>query len=305
MGGVSREDIKFDSSDSFCAGWLYRPTGVSNPPVIILCHGLGAVREMGLDAYGQRFAAEGYAVLAFTYRHFGDSGAEPRQLLNIGKELDDVAAALTYVRSLDGVDNERVALWGTSFGGGNVMQAGVTDGGVTCIVAQCPFTDGLASGLTLGVASTLKVSGLAVADKLLGFVGRGPVYAQLAGERGEAAMMTAHDVVEGYDALKPADMEIDNRVAAGVSIDILMCRPGKALSKLKCPTLVSICEKDTVAPAKAAKKFVAASGPNVESKTYNYGHFDIYLGDAMEEVIVDQIEFFAKHLAKSPALANA
>ena len=94
MSGFSREDIKFDSSDSFCAGWLYRPTGVDNPPVIVLCHGLGAVREMRLDTYAERFAAEGYAVLAFTYRHFGDSGGEPRQLLNIGKELDDIAAAL-------------------------------------------------------------------------------------------------------------------------------------------------------------------------------------------------------------------
>jgi dienelactone hydrolase len=301
--GFSREDIKFDSSDSFCAGWLYRPTGVESPPVIVLCHGLGAVREMKLDAYAERFVAEGYAVLAFTYRHFGDSGGEPRQLLNIGKELDDIAAALAYVRSLDGVDTRRVALWGSSFGGGNVMEAGARDGGLTCIVAQCPFTDGTASGLTLGLVSTAKMTGLAVADKVVSLLGRGPVYAHLSGSRGDGAMMTAHDVVQGYNAIQPDDVEVDNRVAACVSIDILMYRPGKSLAKLTCPTLVCICEKDTVAPAKAAKKFVAAAGPNVESKTYDYGHFDIYLDEAFEEVIADQIDFFAEHLAKTPAAA--
>jgi pimeloyl-ACP methyl ester carboxylesterase len=302
--GLSREDIKFDSSDSFCAGWLYRPTGVESPPVIVLCHGLGAVREMRLDIYAERFAAEGYAVMAFTYRHFGDSGGEPRQLLNIGKELDDIAAALTYVRSLDGVDTKRVALWGSSFGGGNVMEAGARDGGLTCIVAQCPFTDGTASGLTLGLVSTAKMTGLAVADKIAGLIGRGPVYAHLSGSRGDGAMMTAHDVVQGYNAIQPTDVEVDNRVAAGVSIDILMYRPGKSLATLTCPTLVCICEKDTVAPPKPAIKFAGAAGPNVSHKTYPYGHFEIYLGDAFEEVIADQIEFFAQNLAKAPAPAS-
>jgi dienelactone hydrolase len=305
MGEFSREDIKFDSGDSFCAGWLYRPTGVENPPVIVLCHGLGAVREMRLDTYGERFAAEGYAVMAFTYRFFGDSGGEPRQLLNIGKELDDIAAALVYVRSLEGVDSSRVALWGSSFGGGNVMEAGARDGGLTCIVAQCPFTDGTASGLTLGLVSTAKMGGLAFADKIAGLLGRGPVYAQLSGSRGDGAMMTAHDVVEGYNAIQPQDVDVDNRVAAGVSLDILVYRPGKSLAKIDCPVLVCICEKDTVAPAKAANKWVGEAGPNVESKSYPYGHFDIYLGDAFEEVIADQIEFLARELAAAPAATPA
>jgi pimeloyl-ACP methyl ester carboxylesterase len=304
MGEFDRNDIKFDSGDSFCAGWLYRPTDVERPPAIVLCHGLGAVREMRLDAFAERFAAEGFAVLAFTYRHFGDSGGEPRQLLDIGKELDDIAAALAYVRSLGDVDADRVALWGSSFGGGNVIEAGARDGKLTAVVAQCPFTDGTASGLTLGLTSTAKITVKALSDKIGGWVGRDPVYAQLSGTRGDAAMMTAHDVVEGYNAIQPEGIDVDNRVAARVALDILKYRPGKSLKKLTCPTLVCVCEKDTVAPAKAAIKFVEQAGDNVELKTYPVGHFDIYLGEPFEKIVADQLEFFQRTLAPQAALAS-
>ena len=49
-------------------------TDVASPPVVVLGHDLGATREMRLDAFAERFAQVGFAALAFTYRHFGDSG---------------------------------------------------------------------------------------------------------------------------------------------------------------------------------------------------------------------------------------
>ena len=43
-----------------------------------MASGLSCVREQRLDAFAERFAAAGYAVLAFDYRHFGASGGSPR-----------------------------------------------------------------------------------------------------------------------------------------------------------------------------------------------------------------------------------
>ena len=80
---VTRRDITFDSNGDTCAAWLFLPEGVERPPVVILGHGLGATREMRLDAFAERFAQAGIAALAFTYRHFGDSTGQPRQLLSI------------------------------------------------------------------------------------------------------------------------------------------------------------------------------------------------------------------------------
>lgn len=292
---VTRTDVRFKSGNEECGAWLYRPEGEGPFPVVVLCHGLGAVREMRLDANARRFAEAGIAALNFTYRHFGDSDGEPRQLLDIGEQHDDIEAAIRYVKTLDFVDPTRVALFGSSFGGGNVISVGARHRDLKAVVAQCPFTDGLASGGTLGPVSTVKVGIRAVADTALGAIGKGPVYAMLGGERGDAALMTAHDVVEGYFALIPEGFDHDNRIAARIAPRIMFERPGKRMKDLSCPTLVCACEKDTVAPIGATKKFAEAA-PNVELKEYPYGHFDIYLGDAFEEVVTDQVEFLTKHL---------
>jgi pimeloyl-ACP methyl ester carboxylesterase len=250
---------------------------------------------MRLDANARAFAEAGIAALNFTYRNFGDSGGEPRQVLDIGKQRDDIASAVEFVKGLDDVDNERVALFGSSFGGGHVIAVAADRDDFAAVVAQCPFTDGQASGGTLGAVSTVKVGVYAAADGVSRLIGRGPVYAKLAGTRGDAAMMTAHDVVDGYFSLMPDGMERDNRVAGRIAIDILLQRPGRRMKDLQCPTLICACEKDTVAPYGPTAKY-AAESPNVELKSYPVGHFDIYNGEAFEIASADQVEFLARVL---------
>ena len=75
------------------------------------------MREQRLDAFAERFAAAGLAALVFDYRHFGASEGEPRQLLDVKRQLTDWRSAVAYARGLAGVDGDRVAVWGTSFSG--------------------------------------------------------------------------------------------------------------------------------------------------------------------------------------------
>jgi dienelactone hydrolase len=295
MGAVERTDVRFDSHGDECGAWFYRPEGPGPFPVVVLCHGLGAVREMRLDASARAFAEAGIAALNFTYRNFGDSGGEPRQLLDIGRQREDIGAAIDYVKALPDIDPERVALFGSSFGGGHVIAVAAGRDDIAAVVAQCPFTDGQASGGTLGLVSTVKVGAYAAADGVARALGRGPVYAMLAGERGDPAMMTAHDVVEGYFALVPEGMERDNRVAGRIGIDILFERPGKRIKDLKGPALVCACETDTVAPYGPTAKY-AKEAPMVELKSYPFGHFDIYLGEPFEQASADQVAFLKRVL---------
>ena len=118
--------------------------------MVILGHGLGATREMRLDAFAERFAQAGIAALAFTYRHFGDSGGQPRQLLSIKRQLADWDAAIAWVKDRRDVDGTRIAVWGSSFGGGHSITVASRHPELKAAVAQCPFTDGLASALALG-----------------------------------------------------------------------------------------------------------------------------------------------------------
>src|SRR5947209_8196715 len=100
---TARSDVTFDSWGERCAAWLYRPDASEPRPCVVLGHGWSGVREQALDRYAERFAAAGLAALVFDYRHFGASEGEPRQLLDIRRQLADWAAAISYARTLDGV----------------------------------------------------------------------------------------------------------------------------------------------------------------------------------------------------------
>ncbi len=109
----AREDVRIDIAGETLGGWLYRPSDrATSTPCVVMAHGFGALKEARLDAFAERFAGAGYAVLVFDYRHFGESTGKPRNLVNIGRQHDDWGAAIAYARSLDGVDPERIVLWG-------------------------------------------------------------------------------------------------------------------------------------------------------------------------------------------------
>lgn len=288
---MSRVDVRFSSGPLWCAGWLYEPSGFECPgPVIVMAHGLGAVKEMRLAAVAERFAAEGYRVLVFDYRHFGGSEGEPRELLDIGRQLDDWAAALHYVRALPHIDASRIVLWGTSFSGGHVIEVARRDGPVAAVVSQCPFTDGFASLRALGLRSMLKVFALGVRDTARGLRGQEPVRVALTGRRGEAALMTSADAHAGYRALVPDGMHHPDRVPARFALRLPLYYPGRAAIELTCPALFCVSSGDTVAPPKPTVWHVRKA-KHGRIKRYATGHFDLYVEPWFDIVMADQIAF--------------
>ncbi len=290
-----RRNIRFVSGDAFCAAWLYLPVGVERPPVVVLGHGLGAVREMRLDAYSERFAAAGIATLAFTYRYFGDSGGAPRQLMSVRRQLQDWDAALDFVKAVPELDGGRVAIWGSSFGGGHAIEVASRHPELKAAVSQCPFTDGLESAAALGVLGSLKITPVVMRDLAARLFGRAPVMVPIAAAPGRPALMNAHDALPGYLALMPRGMEFVNRVAARVIPEIATYRPGRRAGKVKPPILFCVSRTDTVTPAEGTIA-MAGRAPRGEIKLYDCGHFDFYLGEHFERAVADQTEFLTRHL---------
>jgi pimeloyl-ACP methyl ester carboxylesterase len=279
---------------------LYTPDGHSEEhrvPNVVMAHGLGGVRGMRLDAFAERFCAAGYACLVFDYRYFGDSSGEPRELIDIKGQLADWRAAVAYARTLSGVDPERIIVWGTSFGGGHVIVTAAEDPRIAAAIAQCPFTDGLASAMVMNPQTSLKLAALAVRDVIATRLGRPPVRVALSAEPGQAGLMTAPDALPGYQALRRASgLEgPPHTVPARVAFDIPLHFPGRRASDVTCPILFTVCEKDSVAPAAAAVKY-AQRALRSEVRLYNVGHFDIYVGEPFEAVVADQIDFLASHV---------
>jgi uncharacterized protein len=290
----TRLDVAFPSSGDDCRGWLFMPDA-ERPPLVILGHGLGATREYGLEPFARRFADAGIAALVFTYRHFGDSGGQPRQLLDIERQLGDWAAALAYARSLDGIDTDRIALWGTSFGGGHVIEAAARDMAVAAVVSQCPFTDGVAATRAAHPSSLMRAITPVLRDQVARVRGKDPVMVPLVGPPGSAALMTSPDSEPGYRALIPAEAEFRNGVAARFLLHVGTHRPGRSAKKISAPILFCLCDTDAVAPADTAARY-AATARRAEVKRYPVGHFDIYLGEPFERAVADQTEFLVRHL---------
>lgn len=294
---TQREDVEFTSDGDRISAWLYRPatSDDGDVPLLVMAHGLGAVRTMRLDAYAERFSGAGYACLVFDYRNFGDSGGEPRQLLDVGMQLADWAAAVSYARTLPGIDSSRIALWGTSFGGGHVIASAARLPGIAAAVAQCPFTDSIASIRAMNPLTAARVTARAVRDLVGSWLGKPPVMTPTAGKPGEVALMTAPDAYPGYLRLVPPDVELRNEVAARIGVKLVTYRPGRSAKKIACPILFCVCETDSVAPAGPTLRY-AAKAPRGEVKTYPEGHFAIYVDDAFERVVADQLAFLDKHL---------
>ena len=298
----TREDVSFSSGDSTCSAWLYVPSGVASPPVVILGHGLGATREMRLDAFAERFAAAGIAALAFTYRHFGDSGGQPRQLLSIKRQLADWDAAIAYVRTRQDIDSTRLAVWGSSFGGGHAITVASRHPELRAAVAQCPFTDGLASAIALGPVASLKASPMIVKDLAAKLRRTDPAMIPLAAAPGSVALMNAPDALRGYQAITPEGTTFRNEVAARVALDILTYRPGRAAKNIACPILFCVSNTDSVTPPAQTLRY-ARTAPRGEIKRYDAGHFDFYLGDPFEALVRDQLEFLTRQLVPTSAIS--
>jgi dienelactone hydrolase len=296
---IARKDVEFLVEDALCRGWLYLPDASEPRPVVVMAHGLGGVREMRLDAYAERFAAAGYACLVFDYRHFGSSGGEPRQLLDIGRQLEDWSAAVAFARTRADVDGSRIILWGTSFGGGHVIVTAAREPGIAAVIAQCPFTDGIASTRVVDPSTSVKATVRGLADIAANRLGRAPVMVALAGPPRSAALMTAPDAMPGYLALVAPGGSHRNEVAARVALRIPFHRPGRYAAQVHCPILFIVCERDSVAPASATVRH-ARTAARHEIHLYPAGHFEIYLGQAFERVVGDQIAFLEHHVPPTP-----
>jgi dienelactone hydrolase len=298
---MQREDVTFKSQGIDCAAWLYRPQAVEGrAPCVVMAHGFSAVRESRLDAYAERFAQAGLAALVFDYRHFGSSAGEPRQLLDVGRQLNDYRAAIAYARQLDGVDPERIAIWGSSFSGGHVQAIGAEDQRLAAIVAQVPYADGLVNLPHLGTKLALRLTLEGLRDQAGALLGRPPHTVPAVGPPGSLAVMTQPDAEPGFRRITPPDSPWRNAVAARIALTITSYRPGRKAKRIHCPVLYCIADHDSVTPIAPALK-AAASAPRSEVKRYPAGHFDLYVGELFERVVADQIEFLTRHLLPAGA----
>ena len=137
-----REKVWFGSGGTQCAAWHYRG---SNGGCVIMAGGFAVTKEAGTDLFARRFAAAGFSVLAFDYRHLGESGGQPRQVVRVREQLADWSAAIGFAASLAEVDPARLAAWAFSASGGYMFTLAARDTRLAAAIAQTPNADNVAA----------------------------------------------------------------------------------------------------------------------------------------------------------------
>jgi uncharacterized protein len=291
----ARSSVEFTSHGLRCAAWLYLPKAVARPPVVIMAHGFGAERTFGLEPFAERFAQAGSAVFLFDYRCFGDSEGEPRNWVSPRRHLQDWEAALARVKGLPEIDASRIALWGTSFSGGHVIVIAERHPELSAVIAQVPFADGLALLSSVPLKSMPRLVMAALRDVFRSAMHLPPFTIPVVGPPGSLAMMSTPGSWEGYQSIVPKHTRWTNACPARAVFTATFYRPTRHASRVRCPTLLVMAERDEVIPSWSVKMELARL-PNGQLLALNCTHFDPYKGSWFETAITAERKFLGLHL---------
>ncbi|MED5816019.1 alpha/beta fold hydrolase [Mycolicibacterium sp. 050232] len=287
------QPVVFDVGADRCIGYL-RMSDRQPGPCVVLCTGFGGTQDTpAVVATAEAFAAAGFHSLTFDYRGFGESSGRPRQVVSIQGQLADIAAAVACARGLDGVDPARIALWGTSLGGGHVVTAAARDHEIAAVVAQVPFNGFPRRVEGRSVLSTLRLLTVMAEDWGRGILHRTPRYIPAVGAPGELAVMTGEGAQRAVAGM--ASPTWRNEVAPRALIEMMRYRPIDFAPQVTCPVLVCMGTEDAeTTPDKVGA--LAAAAPQGEMREYPVTHFDFYADDVRVRVVADQLAFLKRVL---------
>jgi len=289
-----RRDIQFHSEGSLIQGHLYLPEAIpqdSKLPCVILCHGFAGVKELLLPKFAQAFSEKGFTALTFDYRGFGASGGEKGRLV-WREQVQDIRNAITFAGTLDEVDGAKIALWGTSYGGANVIEAASQDDRVKCLVVQISFGDGervITGGQTPEQKEKLK----AMLEKAW----------QREVAKGRPMMLPIEQILtdpQSKQFFKDNVQEfpcLDSKLSMLFIKHTLEYHPEDRLPQLHIPILILGAEKDETNPiAETHSLFSKANEPKRLHIIKGAGHYEVYKGTFFEEAFAEELGWLQKHL---------
>lgn len=128
------------SDGTILQGDLHLPEeNTRSAPTIVMSHGFSATRKMGLPWFASAFAEAGYVVYLYDHRGLGESSGEPRNLVDPWSQTHDMGEVIDQIRALPAVHPDRVAVWGSSFSGGEAIVLGALHPDIKAVIANAPF----------------------------------------------------------------------------------------------------------------------------------------------------------------------
>src|ERR1700722_10970647 len=280
--------------------WLFRPDGASGPrPAITMAHGFAGLKARGLRGFAERFAKAGFIVVVHDHRGFGASGGVPRGDIDPWRQIADWRRVISFLETVDGVDTDRIGLWGSSVAGGHSLFLGATDPRIKVVVAQVPTISGYLQSLRRVTAEARRAMELKFADD---------DRAQLAGEPPAIQRVVSLDpnVVAAYRSqammayhqhfpLQPG-VDPSETVTLGSTQRAWMYEPGDWVTRIgPKPLLMVVGSKDVTTPVDLALGAYEQAHEPKKLVFFEGEHFDAYISGF--EVASSAAEhWFVEHL---------
>ncbi|KAJ7202749.1 Alpha/Beta hydrolase protein [Mycena haematopus] len=278
--------------------WEYRPTGRHGPhPVIVMAHGLGCNKLLGLAAYAEEFCAAGYACLVFDYRRWGASDGTRRNSVYVSEQQDDYRTVIKYARQQPQYDPQRVVVWGFSFSGGHILTLASDPAlNVAASMAHNPYCGRPFPPFQFN-RRYITLFALGLLDLLGDFLHLSPVYIPVVAPAGVAASIGAPSAFEGFRSVTNDPSDFPNKIAASIFFRApLQHRPRDALHLIRRPILLTAAKADKICPPAPVVE-TSRIVPTAELVEVLGDHFDIFKGNPdWQQAIGTQLAFLRQHI---------
>ena len=288
--------ISFYSEGFKLSGDLYVPDGIKageRRAGIVLCHGYTGVKDLYLPDNARVLNEAGYVVLAFDYKGWGASEG-PRSRLAPMSRVADVQAAMTFLGLQATVDEDRIGIYGTSYGGATVIWTAAIDQRVKCVVSCV--------GVGHGARWMRSVRRPDEWHDLL---------ARSKRDREQRVMSGKSELADRSEILLPDRQSAELAAAARKNnpnaintlpleyIDeTLQFHPEWVVDKISPRPLLLITTDDDrlVPPEESAALYDRAGEPKHLLVLRGYGHYEVYTEPAFSEVMTPTIAWFQRYL---------
>lgn len=288
-----REDIYFKVDGCRISGWYYFPVKSEPKGCIVMSHGFNGTKDCVLEKYAVRYVEEGYSVLTYDYRTYGDSEGAPRQLLSIPMQLDDLRGAVNYVRNVKGIDS--IYLWGTSAGATHGLIIAAEDNSIKGVICQAGAYDhkldskkGIDENGYLFYISLLPHG---IRDKWRGRLGLSRHKLPAYGKSDSKSFIRSYKIFNGAELLGINSRNFINEVCGEFMLQPHGPNVLEVSKNIDCPVLILVCDNDEIISDKSHIKLCDILGNKVSVVSYPIGHFDIYHDQWFEEAVNSQIDF--------------
>lgn len=282
---AKRTDIEILFGNKVLRGWFYQPDAPPKWPAVVMAHGFSGVKEQRLDAFAEAFVARHMAVCVIDFPNLGASDGEPRGDIDPEEQLDAFRTAITWTSAHEGVDPERIGIWGTSYSGGHVLSLISSDPNIKCAVAQVPFVGPPMEEIPAPLEAMFRSE----RERTSGSPSMVPVVGD-----GFAALPTP-DAMEWAETLGPEAPNWKNEVTL-TSIDrLLHYRPADNIENASTPLLVVLARNDSLIPSSMVRSVFERVGEPKQLVEIESGHFDVYLNQ-FDEAVQPEADWFVKYL---------